>query len=101
MSRIKKQQKGKNMNTYHNVMETLVLQMLDEMWATLDCCKCEKCKLDIIACTLNQLTPKYVVTKEGELYARLCELNSEHEIEIVIALTKAIKVVKDNPKHDE
>lgn len=98
---LKKLQKGETMNTYRNVMEMLVVQKLDEMWDTIDCCKCEKCKMDIIACTLNQLTPKYVVTKEGELYARLCELNNEHEIEILIALTKAIKTVKDKPKHDE
>lgn len=98
---LKKLQKGETMNTYRNVMEMLVVQKLDEMWDTIDCCKCEKCKMDIIACTLNQLTPKYVVTKEGELYARLCELNNEHEIEIIIALTKAIKTVKDKPKHDE
>jgi competence protein ComFB len=98
---LKKLQKGETMNTYRNVMEMLVVQKLDEMWETIDCCKCEKCKMDIIACTLNQLTPKYVVTKEGELYARLCELNNEHEIEILIALTKAIKTVKDKPKHDE
>jgi len=82
-------------------METLVLQILDEMWGTLDCCKCDKCKMDIITCTLNQLPPKYVVTKEGELYARLCELNNEHEVEIIIAITKAINTVKENPKPDE
>lgn len=97
---IKKQPKGENMNTYRNVMEMLVVQKLEEMWDTLDCCKCEKCKLDIIACTLNQLPPKYVVTKEGELYARLCELNNEHEVEIIIALAKAVKTVKDKPKHE-
>ncbi len=88
------------MNTYRNVMEMLVDQKLDEMWDTLDCCKCDRCRMDIIAYALNQLPPKYVVTKEGELYARLCELNNEHEIEVLIALTKAIKTVKDKPKHD-
>lgn len=89
------------MNTYRNVMEMLVVQKLDEIWDTLDCCKCEKCKLDIIACTLNQLPPKYVVTKEGELYARLCEFNNEHEVDIIIALTKAVETVKDKPKHEK
>ena len=89
------------MNTYRNVMEMLVDQKLDEMWDTLDCCKCDRCRMDIIAYALNQLPPKYVVTKEGELYARLCELNNEHEIEVLIALTKAIKTVKDKPKHEQ
>jgi len=97
----KKFWKGENMNTYHNVMEMLVVQKLDEMWDALDGCKCDKCKMDIIACALNHLDPKYVVTKEGELYARLCELSNEHEVEITIALAKAIKMVRENPKHDD
>lgn len=88
------------MNTFRNVMETLVVTKLDELWETIDCCKCDKCRNDIIAFTLNQLKPKYVVTNEGELYARLCELSTENEFEIVIALVKAIKIVTSNPKHE-
>lgn len=87
------------MNKYHNVMETLVIGKLDELWKNVDSCKCETCRNDILACTLNHLTPKYVVTREGELYARLHELSFEHDYEIVIELTKAIKIVSENPKH--
>lgn len=82
-------------------METIVVRKLDDIWDTIDCCKCEKCRNDIIALALNQLAPKYVVTREGELYARLSELSNEQECEILIALAKAIKLVKEHPKHDE
>jgi competence protein ComFB len=82
-------------------MEFLVVQKLEDVWETLDCCKCDKCRNDIIALTLNQLPAKYVVTKEGELYARLAELSNEEEREILIALAKSAKLVKAHPKHED
>ncbi len=87
------------MEKYHNVMETLVVNKLNELWGTLDCCKCEKCRNDIIACTLNQMSPKYVATEEGELYVRLCILSTEHEFEIVKAIATSIRIVTEHPKH--
>ncbi len=87
------------MEKYHNVMETLVEDKLNEIWNALDCCKCEKCRNDIIACTLNQMEPKYAVTNEGELYVRLCELSAEHEFEIVKAIAKSVRMVSEHPKH--
>lgn len=90
---------GSKMDKYYNVMENLVVNKLDELWETLDCCKCEKCRNDIIACTLNQMTPKYVATQEGELYARLSVLSAAHEFEVVKAIAKAVKTVAEHPKH--
>jgi competence protein ComFB len=82
-------------------MEFLVVQKLEDVWETLGCCKCDKCRNDIIALTLNQLPAKYVVTKEGELYARLAELSNEEEREILIALAKSAKLVNAHPKHED
>lgn len=87
------------MEKYYNVMETLVVDKLNEIWDSLDCCKCDKCRNDIIACTLNQMSPKYVVSPEGELYVRLSILSAEHEFEIVKAIAKATKMVREHPKH--
>ncbi len=87
------------MEKYHNVMETLVVNKLGEIWDTLDCCKCDKCRNDIIAYTLNQLAPKYAVTEKGELYIRLCVLSAEQEFEIVKAIAKSVKMVSEHPKH--
>lgn len=91
---------GVNMNAYRNVMETIVVQKLNDLWDSLDCCKCEKCYNDIIALTLNQLEPKYVVSNEGELYVRLGELSNNQDCEILTTIAKAIKIVSENPKHD-
>lgn len=87
------------MSSFRNVMECLVISKLDEIWSSLDNCKCEKCREDIIACALNQLPPKYVVSSEGELYIRAEKLVAEHEFEILLAIAKAIKIVSENPKH--
>ncbi len=87
------------MDKYHNVMETLVINKLNEIWDTLDCCKCDKCRNDIIACTLNQMKPKYAVTEEGELYVRLCILSAEHEFEVVKAIAISVRTVSEHPKH--
>jgi competence protein ComFB len=88
------------MNSFQNVMETLVIAKLDEIWGAVECCKCDKCRNDILAHTLNELPPKYVVTDEGALYARLCELSYQLEFDILIALAKSIKIVMENPKHN-
>lgn len=87
------------MDKYYNIMEKLVEDKLDELWNTLDTCKCEKCRNDIIALTLNQVGAKYVVTHEGELYAKLCTLSNEYGLEVLKAIAKSIRTVAENPNH--
>lgn len=87
------------MDKYFNVMEKLVVEKLDNLWDTLDNCKCERCRNDIIALTLNQLGAKYVVTPEGELYAKLCTMASGYELEILKAIAKSVRMVKEKPNH--
>lgn len=88
------------MTKYYNIREVMVEGKLDEVWKDMDCCKCEICRDDIIALTLNKLPPKYVATKEGELYGRAVECTTEKNVEVVSQLIKAIKVVSKNPRHD-
>ena len=54
----------------------------------------------MIALALNELPTKYVVTQKGEVYARIDELSIEKEAEILTALAKAAKIVKEKPRHD-
>jgi competence protein ComFB len=89
------------MGEYKNVMEYLVLNTLDTAWKSLECCKCDKCKSDVIALTLNQLPSKYVVTQAGEVYARINELSICKEAEIITALAKSAKIVKEKPRHEK
>lgn len=47
-----------------NFMEEAVIETLDSVLKDLDVCKCDKCKLDIIALTLNNLPAKYYNTEK-------------------------------------
>ncbi len=43
------------MDKYYNITERLIINKLDEIWNTLNNCKCDRCRNDIIALTLNQV----------------------------------------------
>lgn len=88
------------MTKYFNLREIMVEEKLDEVWRDMDCCKCKMCRDDIIALSLNKLPPKYVATKEGELYGRATEHTSEKNVELISELIKAIKIISNNPRHD-
>lgn len=64
-------------------------------------CKCDKCKADIAAYALNRLGAKYVVSTEGELYARTEILDKDFNTALLVTLTEAMELVAKNPKHDK
>jgi len=84
-----------------NLMEELVLKFYDKVISDLNVCKCERCKADIIAIALNRLPPRYYVTKEGEMYLKLKELEIQFEVDIVAALAAAAFIVNNKPRHEE
>lgn len=85
-----------------NYMENLMWQHLDEV---LDShpgvCKCEKCRYDIAALTMNFLPPRYVVTDKGQLYTKIKALEQQFTIDIITAITHAVKIVSGMPHHAE
>ncbi|MFS8500785.1 MAG: late competence development ComFB family protein [Caldicoprobacter sp.] len=91
---------NKNMRP-KNYMEDVVFHHLDDILSDTDCCKCQRCRMDIAAYALNQLPSKYVVTRKGEVYSKLLELQQQFETDVIIAIIKAVEVVKKNPRHDE
>ena len=82
-----------------NHMEEVVSKKLDEILPNVDMCKCEKCRMDVLAYALNLLSPKYVVTDTGDLYSRVSEFTVQSDADVAVALAEAIKVVSKNPKH--
>lgn len=82
-----------------NLMETLVLQKLDETVEKLGCCDCPKCRMDIASYALNRLPAKYIATYEGEVYSKFDALTPQYEADILNALYQAAQVVKNNPQH--
>ena len=88
------------MSEYKNIMESLVEEEFERAAATLGCCTCEACRNDIIAYALNQLPPKYVATRKGEVYSKTFILRNQHYADIMAALAKGAKVASDHPRHD-
>ncbi|MCQ4921614.1 late competence development ComFB family protein [Tissierella carlieri] len=85
----------------YNLMENEVLNTIDSIQKEVEIkCQCEKCRLDIAAIALNNLSPKYVVTEKGYLYAKVNNMNYQFNTDVITAVTKAIEMVSENPKHD-
>lgn len=83
-----------------NYMEDIVQKKVDSVLNIMNICKCDKCRLDIMAIALNDLPPKYVVTDTGELYTKVKELEQQFEVDVETAIVKAAVFVSKNPKHD-
>lgn len=80
-------------------MEDYVEQALDQVIDSLDCCKCERCREDIISYALNRLTPRYVSTERGKTFVKVNTMSSQFEIDILAAIYEGVAVVKKHPRH--
>ena len=83
-----------------NFMEEVVFLVMKDIVKDINVCTCEKCSLDIAAIALNDLPPKYIVSEKGELYSRIDGLKQQFEVDVITAVTKAITIVKNNPRHE-
>lgn len=83
-----------------NYMEILVDQMFDTATQNMDICKCERCRLDIMAIALNALTPRYIVSDESYIYVKLSMLQQQFSTDIVSAITQGTMIVSGNERHD-
>lgn len=91
---------GLKLYNLKNYMEEIVLKKTDEILKLMNVCKCNKCKLDIMALALNELPAKYVVTEQGGLYAKLRELEQQFDIDVETAIIKSAVLVSKNAKHN-
>ena len=82
----------------HNVVEDIVEEWLEKILAHYDCCKCAKCRLDMMAMSLNELRPHYVVSRD--LYSKARYLCAGKQNEIMMAVVTSVEFIKDNPRHD-
>ena len=87
------------MRKYENMMETIVEEELDVMAPELGCCTCEQCRNDMVAWALNQLPPKYVVTRAGGAISKADTMRIQHLTDVRTALVQAAQMVKENPRH--
>lgn len=83
-----------------NSMEDIVKDFLDDLLEQYpEVCKCNQCRVDIASFALNRLPPKYTTSSFGEVYTKSSLLDCQYRADIISALTKGIKSVKNNPRH--
>ena len=83
-----------------NIMEAIVEERLEQLLEEADCCKCDDCKMDMMAYSLNMLQPRYVNSRKGELFGRIDSPKYQNSVDIEIAISKAIVTVGSSPNHD-
>ncbi len=88
------------MQTIKNYMEDCVDDLIVPVLKRMGCCTCESCIYDVKAIALNALPPKYVVTKKGHFYTKLSALQSQFEVDIIAAISKAAEFVSRSPRHE-
>ena len=87
-------------NELKNYMEDCVQASMEQVLPGLNICMCERCRCDIAALALNELPPKYVVTRKGQLYTKLNIFEQQFNIDITTAIIKGAKLVGQNPRHE-
>lgn len=86
---------------YHNVTESIVEDVFDEVKGKLDCCMCERCQADLFAYALNQLPPRYVASKAGEAAVKVQSMSFQQTADVKAALYKGADLVREHPRHEE
>lgn len=93
----------------YNITEIIAEQLLEQivMNKVIDghdisgFCFCPRCWADTLSLALNNLPPRYVVSKEGEVFARTkLEMDYQMQASISAEIMKALLQVKANPHHD-
>ncbi|MCC3356935.1 late competence development ComFB family protein [Bacillus sp. REN16] len=84
-----------------NAMEPLVAEAINENWSEYSLpCKCEQCKNDVFAITLNNLPPRYVAKETGMAYVRAQYFNKQMMANLYVKIAEAVKIVAKNPQCD-
>lgn len=79
-----------------NVIEAAVLSKLESVLSRFQCCRCDRCKKDIVALSLNKLPPKYMVLPQGQVPP---DLDSQQNAQILTAMIQAVIKVRAKPRH--
>lgn len=88
----------KNEVILYNVTEKLVINKLDATLKKMNCCRCDRCKEDIVAIALNNLKPMYIVATKHNIEQKIHELKDAGS-EVTTEVIKAVLTVRKNPRH--
>lgn len=80
-----------------NLMEQTVFNKIDELWPDTEYCKCENCRMDIAAYSLNRLPSQYVQSLKGNMLCRFESRQIQSNIDVTVVVGKAIEIVGKSP----
>ncbi|MDR2932742.1 MAG: late competence development ComFB family protein [Oscillospiraceae bacterium] len=97
----KTENRGGSPETYKlvNAYDETVRQNVRSMMEKTDMCRCDKCFLDTCAIVFNSQYSHFVTTREGEVLGKVPDMSPGNHAEMLVAIMKALRLVKDFPKH--
>lgn len=93
------QQEAYEPPAYVNVMEVLVREKAEKYMRASHMCCCDHCMVDVMAYTLNHLSPKYVVMTKAEMIPKLTFYEVQNSSDITTQLMRACEIVAKSPHH--
>jgi hypothetical protein len=81
-------------------MQILVEENTEKYMNMFGLCQCPRCVVDVKALALNNLQPKYVVMKEGEMVPRITLYEGRFQTAVTAQILRACQSVMANPRHD-
>lgn len=84
-----------------NVMQLIVERKAKKYMSLFGVCECSKCFADVCAIALNNLPPKYAVHRSGDVASTVSVCESRFEASAVAQVTKACRIVMENPQHEQ
>ena len=82
-----------------NIMQLLAEEKADKYIKMFGLCDCKRCRQDVLALTLNEISTKYVVMPRSELTIRNDMYRSHYDGEITVQILRACQKVMENPRH--
>ena len=82
-----------------NIMQLLAEEKADKYIKMFGLCDCPRCRQDVLALTLNEISAKYVVMPPKELAIRNDMYRSHYDGEITVQILRACQKVMENPRH--
>jgi len=89
-----------NLSLIRNETAELVYQRVQELLDSQpDQCRCEICVLDLVAFTLNRVSPRYSTSLLGDLNPDEAK-QKRMMVEVDLALQAGLKRLREHPHHD-
>lgn len=81
-------------------MEQIIEDKVMELIKEVKVCTCAQCCSDVIALALNDLPPRYAVSRIGKVITKLELLDEQTQTDIITTIMFAINKVSTSPHHN-